>query len=389
MKDFVFKMPTRVHFGVGAVRKLPEICKGLGGKKLFIITGPNVAKSSAMAAVREALGSAGTEYEVYAGSVPDPPIEAVDAVTRIFAESGANMIVALGGGSPIDLAKAAAMLSTNGGSVADYLFGGTKTVAKPSVPLIAIPTTAGTGSEVTAASVITDTKNRIKLSVTHDYVIPKAALIDPQLQADTPALVTASTGMDALTHAIESYVSLNANPISDAMGIYAMRMIGENLRIAVADGGNMEARANMAVASLIAGVAFMNGGLGVVHGIAQAMGGIHHTPHGIANGVMLPYAMKRNLPGNFKKFGDIARALGKDTGGLPARDAARLSVDAVAELRMDIKVPRSLGDIGIEEKDFQGIIDATMPFRLLALNPCKLAESDVEGILRQALRAPI
>jgi alcohol dehydrogenase len=384
MKDFIFKMPTRVYFGNGVTSTLPEIIRGLGGSKVFIITGPNVAKTQIMDTVKSALDRGDVTYEIFSESKVDPTIELVDRTAKAVSGGGADAIVAVGGGSPLDLAKAVAMLQTNEGSVGDYLFGGTRTVTKPSIPLIAIPTTAGTGSEVTASSVITDTKKNSKLSVTHDHIIPKAALIDPQLHLGMPPLITASTGFDALTHAIESYVSLNAEPVSDALGIRAIRLIGENLRTAVADGSNLEARSNMAIASLMASVAFMNGGLGVVHGIAQAMGGIHHTPHGIANGLILPYAMERNLVGNLKKFGEIAVALGMNVDGLTAREAAHASVEAVFELQEDVHLPKTLRDINIEEKDFQGIIDGTMPFRLLAVNPCKLVEDDIRRILARA-----
>jgi alcohol dehydrogenase len=309
----------------------------------------------------------------------------VDEVASVVRASKADILIGLGGGSPIDLAKAVSMLQTHEGSVRDYLFGGSKTVSKAGMPLIAIPTTAGTGSEVSAASVITDLQNRIKLSVTHDNLIPKIALVDPLLHVGMPPLITASTGMDALTHAIESYTSLNAEPISDALGIYAIRLIGENLRTAVANGQNIEARTNMAIASLIAGAAFVNGGLGVVHGIAQAMGGLHHTAHGIANGVILPYAMQRNYVGNLEKFRDIAVALGEDVEGLSLREAAYASAEAVYDLLSDVQAPASLKDVGIGREDFGPIIEGTMGFRLLAINPCKLVERDIEGILEAAL----
>ncbi|MDR2089763.1 MAG: iron-containing alcohol dehydrogenase, partial [Clostridiales Family XIII bacterium] len=209
------------------------------------------------------------------------------------------------------------------------------------------------------------------------------------LHVGMPPLITASTGMDALTHAIESYTSLNAEPISDALGIYAIKLIGENLRTAVANGQNLEARTNMAMAALIAGAAFVNGGLGVVHGIAQALGGLHHTAHGIANGVILPYAMRRNCVGNLKKFKDIAVALGENVEGLSAREAAYASVEAVHDLLLDVQAPASLPEIGIAREDFGPIIEGTMGFRLLAINPCKLVEKDIEGILEAALSGEI
>jgi len=386
MKDFSFKMPTRVHFGNGAVQNLATICKDLGAKKILVLTDPVIATTPILEAVKAALDSDGIAYEVYSDTRPDPSIGMVDGTVKVLKESGADAIVAVGGGSPIDLSKAVAMLATNEGSVKEYLFGGTKTVVNPSIPLVAIPTTAGTGSEVTAATVITDEENNIKLSVTHDYIIPKAAILDPQLHIGMPAFITATTGLDALTHAIESYTSLNAEPISDAMGLQAIRLIGENLRTAVANGGNIEARSNMACASLIASVAFMNGGLGVVHGIAQSMGGLHHTPHGVANGLLLPYCMDRNYVGNFAKFKNIAVALGADVDGLTEREAAYAAVDAVFDLQEDVRVPNKLSQVDVEPKDFPPIIEGTMAYRLLAINPVKLAPTDIQGILDYAYK---
>jgi alcohol dehydrogenase len=385
MKDFVFRLPTRVVFGPGKSKETGAICKEMGAERAFVITGPNIGKSRMLAEIKASIEAAGIDCVSYDKTEADPSVELVDTVATVVRESKADVLIALGGGSPIDLAKAVGMLQTNEGSVRDYLFGGGKTVTKAGMPLIAIPTTAGTGSEVSAASVITDMRNKIKLSVTHDNIIPRLALVDPLLHVGMPPLITASTGMDALTHAIESYTSLNAEPISDALGIHAIKLIGENLRTAVANGQNLEARTNMALAALLAGAAFVNGGLGVVHGIAQALGGLHHTAHGIANGVILPYAMQRNYVGNLAKFRDIAVALGENTEGLSLREAAYASAEAVYDLLKDIQAPASLAEIGIGREDFPPIVEGTMGFRLLAINPCKLTEQDVEGILEAAL----
>jgi alcohol dehydrogenase len=389
MKDFVFRLPTKVIFGVGKSKEIGKICEETGARKAFVITGPNIGKSKLLTDIKASIETSGIDCATYSKTAADPPVELVDEVAAVVRESKADVLIALGGGSPIDLAKAVSMLQTHEGSVRDYLFGGSKTVTKAAMPLIAIPTTAGTGSEVSAASVITDLQNKIKLSVTHDNIIPKIALVDPLLHVDMPPLITASTGMDALTHAIESYTSLNAEPVSDALGLHAIKLIGENLRNAVANGQNIEARTNMAIAALIAGAAFVNGGLGVVHGIAQAMGGLHHTAHGIANGAILPYAMQRNYVGNLSKFKDIAVALGENVEGLSLREAAYASVRAVYDLLTDIQAPASLPAIGIGREDFPPIIEGTMGFRLLAINPCKLIERDIEGILEAALSGRI
>lgn len=384
MKDFEFKLPTKIVFGVGKAKEIGSICKERGFKKAFVLTGPNIGKTELLTGIMTSLADAGLECESYSDTMADPPIELVDEAASVVKASGADVVIALGGGSPIDLAKAVCMLQTNEGSVKDYLFGGTKQVENKTMPLIAIPTTAGTGSEVTAAAVITDEENKIKLSVTHEYMLPLIALIDPLLQTGMPPKITASTGLDALTHAIEAYTSLNAEPISDAMALQAIKMISENLRRAVADGSNLEARTNMAIASTIAGAAFLNGGLGVVHGIAQAMGGLHHISHGIANGMILPYAMKRNVVGNLEKFKSIAAAMGENLEGLTLREAAEAAVKSVYHLVEDVGVPKTLPEVGITKEDFPPIVEGTMSYRLLAINPCKLNEKDIEGILANA-----
>lgn len=384
MKDFQFRMPAKIKFGVGVCKNTAELCVELGAKKVFVLTGPNIAKTKILDPVKESFENAKLPYEIYSDIIADPDIETVDKTAEMLKKSGADLVLAVGGGSPIDTAKAVCMLQTNEGSVRDYMFGGTKTVTNPCMPLICVPTTAGSGSEMTPASVITDNQNKIKLSVTHDYLIPKVALIDPSIQLGMPGFITATTGLDALTHAIEAYVSLNANPASDAMAMQAMKLIGKYLRIAVANGNDVEARSNMAVASSIASVAFMNGGLGVVHGIAQSMGGVAHVAHGVANALILPYAMERNAVGNLEKFKEIAAALGENVDGLPLRDAAGKASVAVFKLAQDVRVPLKLKDVGVTREHFPEIIKGTMGYRLLAVNPCKLQEKDIAEILEKA-----
>ncbi|MBR0598077.1 iron-containing alcohol dehydrogenase [Sinanaerobacter chloroacetimidivorans] len=384
MKDFQYRMPTKIRFGVGISKNIADVCKEYGAKKVFVVTDSMIIKTNILDSVKESFEKANMPYEIYSDIVPDPAIEVVDSTAEILRKSGANLVVAVGGGSPIDAAKSICMLQTNEGSVRDYLFGGSRTVTNPGMPLICVPTTAGSGSEMTAAAVITDNQNQIKLSVTHDYIIPRVALIDPLLHVGMPGFITATTGIDALTHAIEAYVSLNASPVSDAMALQAMRMIGKHLRNAVANGNDIEARSNMAIASSIAATAFFNGGLGVVHGIAQSMGGVAHVPHGVANSLILPYAMARNVVGNLEKFKEIAIALGENVDGLSLREAAEKAPKAVLKLAQDTRVPLKLKDVGVTREHFPAIIEGTMAYRLLAVNPCKLQEKDITEILESA-----
>ncbi len=384
MKDFIFRMPAKIRFGVGISSNIADICSEFGARKAFIVTDSMIIKTNILDPIKESFEKAGMPYEIYSDIVPDPAIETVDAIAEVLRNSGADIVVAVGGGSPIDAAKSICMLQTNEGSIREYLFGGSRTVTNPSMTLLCVPTTAGSGSEMTAAAVITDNQNRIKLSVTHDYLVPKIALIDPLLHVGMPAFITATTGIDALTHAVEAYVSLNASPVSDAMALQAMRIIGKNLRTAVANGSDLEARSNMAIASSMAATAFFNGGLGVVHGIAQSMGGVAHVAHGVANSLILPYAMERNVVGNLEKFKEIAVALGENVDGLSLREAADKAPSAVFKLARDSRIPLKLKEVGVTRDHFPDILKGTMAYRLLAVNPCKLQEKDVMEILEKA-----
>lgn len=385
MKDFMFRMPAQVRFGEGLHERVGELLiREFGCKKVFVATDLGIVNAGIIAKVEAGLKAAGLEYLIYDRLTPDPTIEMVDEGARVLAESGADAVLAVGGGSPIDTAKAMCLLQTHEGSIRDYLFGGTKTVTKPIMPLACIPTTAGTGSEMTAASVITNLQDQTKVSVTHDYLIPRLAVIDPVLQMGMPPFITAATGIDALTHAIEAYVSRNAEPMTDALALAAIKLIAQHLRTAVADGTNLEARSQMAIASTMAGAAFMNGGLGVVHGIGQSLGAAAHVPHGTACSLLLPYCMKRNVPGHLEKFCQIAIAMGQPIEGLSLRGAAFASVQAVFGLAEDVNVPLKLSSVGVTREMFPAIIRDTMAYRLLGLNPCKLNEKDIEAILEEA-----
>ena len=386
MKDFIFKLPTKIIFGEGASLNLKPVLEQFGIKKVMVVTDQGIAGTDGFKNLINGLDNQKVDYCVFDNAIADPPIEAVDEARDILIESGADGVVAVGGGSSIDTSKAMCMLVTNEGSVREYLFGGTKTVTNRPLPLIAVPTTAGSGSEVTAASVITDNQNNIKLSVTHEYLMPLAAIVDPLMHIGMPPMITASTGMDALTHAIEAYVSLNAEPVSDMYAETAIRMIGENIRTAMFNPTNIEARSNMALASIFAAAAFLNAGLGAVHGISQAMGGIAHTPHGIGNSLLLPYVMEMNLPGNPGKFKKVAKLLGENVSGLSERDGAELAVKAVKQMASDLRIPDSLKDLAIPVTPdmFDTIVDGTMAYRLLAVNPVKVRREDVYDILNKA-----
>lgn len=385
MKDFIFRMPTKIRFGIGSSQNIGRVLKNeLGFQKAFIATDKGIVNAGIIAKIEEGLQTGGLEYVIYDELITDPTVEVVDQAAEVLRKSGADVVIAVGGGSPIDAAKAMCLLQTHEGSCRDYLFGGSRSVSGPVMPLIAVPTTAGTGSELTAASVISNEQERTKVSITSDYLIPRMVFIDPQLHLSMSPFITATTGMDALTHAVEAYVSLNANPVSDMFALKAIEMTGKHLRTATAAGSDLEARCGMAVASTLAGAAFMNGGLGVVHGIAQTISAFSHVAHGTANGLLLPYCMERNVTGNLEKFKNIAVALGENAEGLSLREGADAAADAVFRLAQDLRIPMTLKEVGVDRGLFGDIAEDVMNYRFLAVNPCKITERDVIEILENA-----
>lgn len=385
MKDFLFKMPTKIVFGVNKALKIGDIIKDLGMKKVFIVTDKFLKSTECVQNLVNSLISQGFEVTVFTDIVPEPPIEVVNEAADILKESDSDVVIAVGGGSTIDICKAMCMLKNNEGSIKEYLFGGTREVEKESLPLIAVPTTAGSGSEVTAASVISDKENNIKLSVTDEKIIPKMAIVDPIMHMGMPPLITASTGMDALTHAIECYVSKNASIISDTYAEAAIKLIGANIYKATFNPNDIEGRSNMALASILAAVAFSNGGLGAVHGISQALGGVANIPHGIANSMLLPKVMEKNMVGNLEKFKNIAEFLGENVEGLSLRDAAQKAVERVRVMAADLKIPAKLSEMNVTRDMFREVVKGTMDYRMLSLNPVKFTEEDVYEILEKAM----
>lgn len=384
MKDFAFGMPTRIVFGQGASARMGALCREYGAAKVMVITDKIIGASEGFQLIKAGLDRDGIDYEIFDDVIPEPPAEHVDKAAEQIKTSGCGMVIAVGGGSAIDTAKAVCALCTNEGSIRDYLFGGSRTLVNRPLPLVAVPTTAGSGSEVTAACVISDEEKGIKLSLTHPWIVPVVAVVDPIMHKDMPTGVTSSTGMDALTHAVESYVSLRANPVSDAFALAAIEMIGKNIRRATCVPHDMEARSNMAVASVMAAAAFVNGGLGAVHGMSQAMGGVAHVSHGVGNALLLPYVCQRNLPGAMEHFANVARLLGQPVEGKSQREAAQMAVDAMFQLLEDLRLPSKLHEVKVTREMFPAIIQGTMDYRLLSDNPVKLTPKDVQEILDNA-----
>lgn len=384
MKSFEFRMKTNIIFGEHKLATVGDICKKCDAKKVLVLCDPFLKETESISVIKDSVSQQGIDCEVYSDIVPEPPAEIVDEIAGKFKAQKVDFIIAIGGGSTMDTAKAISMLQTNEGSIRDYLFGGTKTVRIKGIPVCCVPTTAGTGAEVTAAAVFTDVKTDNKLSVASDLIMPEYAIVDPVTQVTMPAKITAMTGMDALTHAIEAYVSLKSDPVADVLALEAIKIISKNLRSAVHDGNNMEARMSMAYASTLAGICIANSSVGAVHGIAQSMGGVAHTPHGLANAVMLPYVMKKNFVANIAKYKDIAEAMGEDIYGLNDREAALTAISAVEKLNEDVGIPKKMSDVGITKEMLPKIVELTMKYRLLAVNPRKLSQQDIENIVSDA-----
>lgn len=384
MKEFTFNLPVKIFFGEGISGDLSNLARLYGASRVMLVTDRVIGRTKGFAAIEAGLKEKGIQTVVYDETEPEPPVDAVDRAAAVMRESGCQMAVAVGGGSAIDSAKAMCMLCTNEGSVREYLFGGNRTVENRPLPLVCVPTTAGSGSEVTASRVISDPERGIKLSITHEWLIPLAAVIDPVMHKDMPPVITASTGMDALTHAIEAYVSRNAEPVSDALALAAIRLIAENIRTATYRPDCMEARSCMALASVMAAASFVNAGLGAVHGISQAMGGVAHVSHGIGNALLLPFVCEANLPGNLERYARIAALLGERTEGLAVHQAAGRCVEAIHRMIRELRLPAALHEVNVTKEMFPEIVKGGMEYRLMPLNPVPLKEEDIYAILEKA-----
>ncbi|SPF41693.1 1,3-propanediol dehydrogenase [Syntrophobacter sp. SbD1] len=379
-----FQTTGRIVMGPGSIQGLAGEIKRLKGTKVLIVTDPGLVNAGIIGRVEGILAEAGIACCVFDKVEPDPRFEiAADALALVKAER-ADLIIGIGGGSSIDIAKVAAVLATNTDPVTAYF--GIDLVPNPGLKTVLIPTTAGTGSEVTPIAILSDHHDKLKKGIVSPYLLPACALLDPELTLGLPPAVTAATGMDALIHAIEAYTSKNATSITDMLAVQAMELLFDNLRIACANGRNLEARTKMLEGSLLAGMAFANAGVTAVHAFAYPIGAEFHIPHGVANTIMLLPVMEFNLIGNLRKFADIAGIFDQNTDGLSDRQAAQLSVEAVRELALDLGVPASLSAFGVKDRDISGLAEGVMKVtRLLANNPRDLGLKDAEMIYRKVL----
>ena len=348
LNSFSFKLPTRIEYGVGAAGKLAESVQALGFQKVLIVTDKGIETCGLLSAIVDQLATAKLEFDTFSEVESNPKDHNVHAGTKMAKGLQADCLVAIGGGSPIDCAKAIAVLATHGGAVRDYE--GKGKISGNVLPLIAIPTTAGTGSEVTFSSVITDTGEGFKFTLKHPCIAPRIALLDPQMTITMPPGLTAATGMDALTHAIEGYTARVSEPLADAVALYAIELVAKYLKIAVFKGNDMEARAGMLLGSVLAGIAFSHSDVGSVHCIAEALGGKYDTAHGVCNAVVLPTVMEYNMDYCRERYARIASAMGISFDS--TADGARRAVEAVKQMAVDLNLP-TFGSFGVEAADIE------------------------------------
>jgi alcohol dehydrogenase class IV len=353
-------------------------------KKILIITDPFLKKIGLINKVVEPLEEAGYFTEIYTEVVPEPPLAIGEKLVSYTRENEFDMVIGVGGGSALDLTKLAGVLASHEGNVADYLnLTGTKQITKKGLPTILIPTTSGTGSEVTNISVLS--LETTKDVVTHDYLLPDVAIVDPALTISLPPKVTAATGVDALTHAVESYISKNASPVSDALALQAIRLISNSIRTAVLNGEDKQARTDMSYGSYLAGLAFFNAGVAGVHALAYPIGGQFHIAHGDSNAVLLPYVMGYIRQSCEKRMKDIYEAMGFSSANLSQEEASYKCVAELKRLVEDVNIPSTLKGFNITEDALQNLTnDAIKQKRILARSPMPLLEADISAIYKAA-----
>ena len=381
-KEFSFSIPQDIVVGKGSLAKLPEIAKKLGGTHGFIISGPHLNKMGIVKSCADALENAGISVDTYTETEGNPSVETVDKAAAAFKESGADFIIALGGGSPMDVAKAVGVVVKYGGSITEYEGGGK--VPGDIIPLIAIPTTAGTGSEVTAFSVITDHSRNYKLTVFSYKLIPSYAILDPELLTTAPVSVAAACGIDAMVHALEAYISKDSSPFTDAMAEKALELIGKNIRKYVADRSDIQAAENMLMGSLFAGIAFSWARLGDVHAMSHPVSAFFNVPHGVANAILLPTIVEYNALADNGKYLKIYNYISR-TPVLENEFEPLMLVELLKNLNAQLGIPASLSEVGVTADKFDAMADDAMKSGNIAVNPRSTTKKDVVSLYEKAL----
>jgi len=377
---FTFVLPTKIVFGSGCVKTLPERLCGLGAKRPLVVTDRGVVSAGVLERALAALPE-GYCRGVYDKVEANPKDYNAEEGAALYTDCGADSIIAVGGGSPMDCAKSIGVLAANGASRIKA-FEGRDAPSKTLPPLICIPSTSGTGSELTFSSVITDTVENYKMTIKNAFTAPKIAICDPEMTLSVPPAVTAATGIDALTHAIEAYTATCSEPISDAAALYAIELICQSLKTAYRDGGDLDARGRMMMGSMLAGIAFSHSDVASVHCIAEALGGVYDLPHGVCNAIFLPYVMEYNTDYCRLRYARVARAMGiaPDTGA----EGAGAAVGAVRQLAGDVNLP-PFSSLGVNPADYTGIAASSAKNISNGSNPRPMSEQDYMEIIKMAL----
>ncbi|MCI7262257.1 MAG: iron-containing alcohol dehydrogenase [Otoolea sp.] len=382
MKDFSFRIPQNIEFGMGSLKKLPEILKNNHSSHVFLISDHGLEAIGVVKKIQDIIEAGGIQCTTFLDVIPNPTTDIVEAAAARYKECGATSLVALGGGSPMDVAKAVGVLAVYGGKVTDYE--GLGKVPGPVLPTIAIPTTAGTGSECTASAVITDEARSVKMSVISYDMLPKFVVLDPELIMTAPASIAASCGVDALIHALEAYVSLNATPFSDAMAEKAMELIGGNLRRFVANRKDEEAACAMMIGSTFAGIAFAWAKLGNVHAMSHPVSAYFHVPHGVANSILLPTVLEYNALADHGRYEVIYNYIRE--GNAPIDDfKPEMLVEEVRKMNRDLGIPASLSEVGVTEDKIEAMAKDAVIHPNTAVNPRQTNLKEMIELYKRAL----
>lgn len=382
-QTYGFFIPTVSLMGVGSSKETGEQAKALGATKLLIVTDAGLSKMGVADKIKAQLEAAGLQAAIFDGAEPNPTDRNVESGVKAYRDNQCDGIVSLGGGSAHDCAKGVGLVVANGGTIKD--FEGLNKSTKPMPPFLAINTTAGTASEMTRFCIITNTETHVKMAIVDWRCTPNIAINDPVLMVGKPPALTAATGMDALTHAVEAYVSTIATPITDACALQAIKLVARYLRPAVANGQNLEARDKMAYAEYLAGMAFNNASLGYVHACAHQLGGFYNLPHGVCNAILLPAVSEFNLIACPERYADIAVALGEDVTGLSAMDAAAKAISAIRKLSKDVGIPSGLKELNVKEEDLKTMAENAQKDACMATNPRLATLNQVIGLFQAAM----
>jgi alcohol dehydrogenase class IV len=391
-----FHSAGQLLFGRNAARQLGEVVERLGARRVLIVSDPVLAKTGLVERTRSVIKATA---ELFTGGEPEPSFRAAALCIETARQFRPDVLLGLGGGSNMDLAKMTATILSHGGTPRDYV--GDDKVPGPVFPVICVPTTAGTGSEVSGAAVLTDQENQVKVGVLSNYLRPRVAVVDPLLTVSCPPKLTADSGIDALTHAIEAYTAVDnecfplpagertiyqgRHPLGDCLAEKAIALIAANLRRAVQQGDDLAAREGMSLGATLAGLAFSNVGVALVHALEYPVGGATHCSHGAGNGLLLPFVMRFNLPARRKEFATIARLLGADVNGLDEQQSAERAIAAIERLRGEIGIPLRLRELGVQPAQLPGFAEKALSIkRILRVNPRPVTAEDLHGILQAA-----